>query len=396
MFMGAFFQFEYFVAFLSVIVAIVLYVARQEKTLSTRILALYFFCLGYVLFVQALVRYGHILQFPHLWRTTVFAGALNPVLAFIYFRSVLDQQFRLRVSDFVLLSLPVLLAMTYLPFYIRPAHEKQMVITAALADKSIYFKENEGILPAGSALAGRMVMAIVLAALQYILLFRWYKKVRPRLPDHAQNKTIFRWLLFFTSAIAITFLINGLQYIFQIFHTEDYYGMISSTSMVALFIALLYLLFRPNILYGVHGWVSYAENQTVPSEVKSADHRTSLGDELANDYHRKIEQYFDTHKPYLRKGYRITNLAAETDIPLYQLSAFIHQQYGQSFSELINSHRINYIKEVLVKDAGVRSYTLEALGKKAGFNSRSTFIAAVKKQTGQTPSLFFHTLGIRE
>jgi methylphosphotriester-DNA--protein-cysteine methyltransferase len=34
-------------------------------------------------------------------------------------------------------------------------------------------------------------------------------------------------------------------------------------------------------------------------------------------------------------------------------------------------------------------FTLEALGKMAGFNSRSTFIAAVKKISGRTPQEFF-------
>jgi AraC-like DNA-binding protein len=35
-------------------------------------------------------------------------------------------------------------------------------------------------------------------------------------------------------------------------------------------------------------------------------------------------------------------------------------------------------------------YTLEALGKMAGFNSRTAFIAAVKKKTGKTPSELFN------
>jgi AraC-like DNA-binding protein len=394
--MVAFFQFEYFVAFLSVIVAFVLYFAQREHALSPRILAVYFLCLGYVLFVQALVRYGHIRQYPHLWRTTVFAGTLNPVLAFIYFRSVLDQQYKLRFSDLVLLFLPVLMASTYLPFYFQSGASKQTIISEALANKSLYFQENEGLLPPGFALAFRTILALALAIAQYILLFKWYKEVKPRLPDNPQNQTIFKWLLFFTSVIAVTFSINAFQYLFQIFHQEDYYWVITSTAMVALFTALLYLLFKPNILYGVHGWVSEPQEklEKIEKERLIVEKRGSISAELGLVYREKIEQYFSIHKPYLRKGYRVTNLAAETGIPLYQLSAFINQQYGQSFTELVNSHRIQYIKDVLANDSNFDTYTLEALGKKAGFNSRSTFINAVKKQTGQTPSLFFQDLGI--
>jgi AraC-like DNA-binding protein len=49
---------------------------------------------------------------------------------------------------------------------------------------------------------------------------------------------------------------------------------------------------------------------------------------------------------------------------------------------------VRYIKDVLLQEPGADQYTLEAIGRKAGFNSRGTFIAAVKKQTGQTPSAF--------
>jgi AraC-like DNA-binding protein len=396
--MGAYLQFEYFVSFLSAVVALVLYFAHRERQLSHRILAVYFLCLAYMLFMQALVRYGHIHQFPHLWRTTVFAGMLNPVLAFIYVRSVIYQKQKLGSTDILLLCLPVALALSFTPLYILPAEAKQKLITEALANKSIYFSENEGLLPSGLALTIRIILAIALAVWQCVLLFRWHQKAKSGLLTHPQNQAILRWLSFFTSLIMIAFPIMALQYFFQMFQEEDFYWIISSTAMLAVSAALWYVLLRPNVLYGLHGWVPDQVAEPVIPEVQkeSIIKRESLLLEHGEEYRERIEQYLDQQKPFLRHSYRIANLAADTHIPLYQLSAFINQQYGQSFTEWINGHRIRYIRDELVNESNIEAYTLEALAKRAGFNSRSTFIAAVKKQTGQTPSLFFQNAGIKE
>ena len=71
------------------------------------------------------------------------------------------------------------------------------------------------------------------------------------------------------------------------------------------------------------------------------------------------------------------------------LSAFINQAYGKNFNEWVNENRIMYLRQLLQQNPDYRKYTLEALGKLVGFNSRTTFIAAVKKTTRQTPSEFF-------
>jgi AraC-like DNA-binding protein len=52
---------------------------------------------------------------------------------------------------------------------------------------------------------------------------------------------------------------------------------------------------------------------------------------------------------------------------------------------------VQYLENLVKNNAEYANFTLEALGKAAGFNSRSTFIAAVKRNTGKTPQEFFST-----
>jgi AraC-like DNA-binding protein len=391
-FMGLPLHYEYFISLLSAVVALVLLFAHRERTLSPRTLALYFFCVSYMVLFYALIRYGEIIHFPHLWRTSVFIGMLNPALAFIYVRSVLEQRSRFRRSDIILLIIPVILSLTFLDFYLQPAGVKLATIQETLANKSLYLEEREGLLPSGISLMIRNFFGITMAIWQGVLLYRWFVHKRPVLPDTPQNLAIFRWLVFFTCATGITFILTTVQHFFQFFHEEDFYWITSSTVMFAVVSALVYLFLRPNILYGLHGWAKPGTLEEFPEvstvEAKQSSRRDQFNSVQVDNIRDKVEAYVEEHKPFLRQGYTIANLSVDTGVPLYQLSAFINQQYGQSFKEFINGYRVQYIKDVLLKEHDTDRYTLEAIGKKAGFNSRSTLIAAVKKKTGQTPSSF--------
>jgi AraC-like DNA-binding protein len=386
---------EYFVSLLSAVVALVLFIAHREKTLSPRLLSVYFFCVSYIVFIHALVRYGDFIHFPHLWRTPVFVGMLNPALAFIYVRSVLEQRYWFRKSDILLISLSVLLALTFWEFYLQPAEVKKKAIEASLANRAFYLDENEGMLPPGFSLMIRNLFGTGMAIGQAVLLYRWNKHTRPLLPDNPQNLSIFRWLVFLTGAIGLTFTLNTIQHFFQFFHAQDFYWIISTTVMTTVLSALIYLLLRPNILYGLHGWAKPApteeRSKLLSEELKPSLKRASISNALGEEIKNKLEAFLMDHKPYLKHGYTIANMATDINVPLYQLSVFINQQYGQSFNEFINGYRIQYIKDVLLKEPGADQYTLEAIGRKAGFNSRSTFIGAVKKKTGKTPSAFLNS-----
>jgi AraC-like DNA-binding protein len=103
----------------------------------------------------------------------------------------------------------------------------------------------------------------------------------------------------------------------------------------------------------------------------------------------RIDDFLVQEKPYLRPGFTLTDMSGLTGLPRHVLSNFINKAYGMNFNSLINSHRVDYLKEIPEQDPEWRRLTLEALGRKAGFNSRNTLIKAFKKCTGECPSTFF-------
>jgi AraC-like DNA-binding protein len=123
--------------------------------------------------------------------------------------------------------------------------------------------------------------------------------------------------------------------------------------------------------------------------VEKLENRDSLSYEQGREYKVLLETHLKENKPFRKRGYTMAELSKELGMPSYIISAFINQEYGKNFNELINEYRVNYLIGEMRTSVDYSQYTLEALGNLAGFNSRAAFIAAVKKSTGKNPSEVF-------
>lgn len=89
--------------------------------------------------------------------------------------------------------------------------------------------------------------------------------------------------------------------------------------------------------------------------------------------------------------YRDPELSRDTIAQKLGISnGYLSQQLsktGTSFSDYINQHRVEEVKQLLL-DPAFQQYSLLAIGYEAGFNSKSTYYSAFKKVTGLSPSAF--------
>ena len=98
----------------------------------------------------------------------------------------------------------------------------------------------------------------------------------------------------------------------------------------------------------------------------------------------KLKDIMTEKKPFLQRRYHIKELAAELQIPVHQLSAFLNQKLGMHFSDHINKYRIDHCIELIDANSSDRP-SLQKLSRICGFNNRSSFTTAFKKFTGQKP-----------
>jgi len=98
----------------------------------------------------------------------------------------------------------------------------------------------------------------------------------------------------------------------------------------------------------------------------------------------KIE--FEQNKIYLDKNLNLGSLAKKLNTNKVYLSYVFNTILNISFSEMINTYRINEAKKMLLKDT--KKYTIEAIANECGFSNKATFNRNFKKITGVTPSTF--------
>lgn len=399
-----------FFCILGLIVSLILFFASRDTTFHPRILAAILFCLSYSLFGYLLYISHEFLRFPHLYRTPVFFSLCIAPLAYIYVRSTLEQVFLFKKSDFLFFIPAVLYTAQFIPFYLLPAKDKITYINQAFQSRSFGAREPEGLLPEGLGFLLRTVYSLIIIFSTYLTLIRWKISNNSTILNIHDNNEIFRWLVYLSLVLSSTFFALIIGYIFQVSNFLEQFKISTLTLTFTIFFICFYLLFKPRILYGMKSWlpspeivkntksaVSAESTESIeaiesnsPPANQATRNRQVLSLAQISGYKHLMENHFINNRPFLQQRYSIKDLAAEIGIPSYLLSTLINQEYEMNFSEFINDIRVSYLVDLTRQNPEYLSkYTLEVLGQMGGFNSRTTFILAVKRKTGKTPSEIF-------
>jgi AraC-like DNA-binding protein len=84
-----------------------------------------------------------------------------------------------------------------------------------------------------------------------------------------------------------------------------------------------------------------------------------------------------------KPGLTVNELAKKLDMNSRDLSQIINKIYKKNFSNWINSLRVERSKKLLSEN---KNFTIEAIAKESGFNSKSNFNRVFKIETNLTPS----------
>jgi ligand-binding sensor domain-containing protein/AraC-like DNA-binding protein len=135
------------------------------------------------------------------------------------------------------------------------------------------------------------------------------------------------------------------------------------------------------------GLVVRRRQQARPAKTAAKYLLSSLESAKATAYHKKLEECMQIEKPYLDPELTLAMLADKLAIPAKHLSQIINEHFRQNFNDFVNSYRI---RAAIAKLSAVktREDKLLKIAFESGFNSKSVFNAAFKKNTGFSPSEF--------
>lgn len=97
----------------------------------------------------------------------------------------------------------------------------------------------------------------------------------------------------------------------------------------------------------------------------------------------RLKQLQNEENIFTHEDLTLPKLAGKVGITTHQLSTYVNQHLHQSYSDFINSKRVELALDILAKDP---EKNILGICYDAGFNSPSAFYKAFKKNTGYTPT----------
>ena len=107
---------------------------------------------------------------------------------------------------------------------------------------------------------------------------------------------------------------------------------------------------------------------------------------------KKLEKLFDNEKIYIKTDLTLNKLAKRLSTNRVYLSQIINDEYKKNFNDFVNQYRVKEAMFLLSDPRKNMQFSIEAIAREAGFNSKSSFNLYFKKYAGITPSNFKNSI----
>jgi len=193
------------------------------------------------------------------------------------------------------------------------------------------------------------------------------------------------WLLYFLGGVGVMVFTWLIEIVFLPLEQTD------SNYSPAYFIAIYAL-----------GYFALQQKEVFPLSPKEAEEAEAIleaqNESFASRRQRIAEDKFEPLKnkllermaqdrPYLNPEINLAELAKHLDLSLHELSELINLGFGENFAQFINRYRVEESKKLLTS-AKHTHLTMVGIAFEAGFNSKTAFNTAFKKNVGISPTEF--------
>ena len=311
----------------------------------------------------------------------------GPLLLF-YYRGTLTDNSKLRGSD-IIHFIPFLVQLVGIfPYLLTPFSYKVGIAAQILNDLNLItqFKVNWITTPIVNFLGRPILVFLYLGYITYLLWLHNPKSSRAKVPVQ-QSNLIYRWLILLEVTTAIL-IINFFLLSLSLSKLTVTATMVNSQftyffSGIAYFCMSFMLLLFPRILYGMP--IYKAEPAKISQPNKEITEVLVTEDDPFFKLVDKINAYLKKEEPYLNPEFTINEMAVTLKVPVHHVSYCLNTLMNVKFTTLRTQLRIQYAAKLL--DAGqADELSMDGIGKKSGFSTRSNFYNAFKTETGMTPS----------
>ncbi len=133
------------------------------------------------------------------------------------------------------------------------------------------------------------------------------------------------------------------------------------------------------------GYLAYFKPELIGKNHLRKYEKSPLNQSDSKETVDQLMRLVDEEDIFLDKDISLSHTAEKLNISTHHLSQVINEMLSQSFTDLMNTKRVERAKE-LFKDPEYHDHKLISIAYSSGFNSKTNFYMAFKKITGLSPS----------